>query len=992
MNAPNQNNNFEHDARLLANLKQQKLITEAQYLYCIGEANRLRASPIAIALHTNIVDQALIKRLDASTVFSSPPPKQPATPSIQAGQKLDGYKLLKILHKGPLTTAYEADSDNFKVTIKVLNSSDPESTQRFHREAQALSAIGTHPNILRLRDYKRAQNGPSYMVMDAVEGCTLADKLQSGPLPWAQTFRILKKIASALEQAHQAGIFHRDLKLENIVLRSSDQEVLLTDFGLAGSCDWQTMTATNDILGTPNYLAPEQLTWTKSQPTAAIDIWALGIIAYELCTSVKPFQAQNIVKLSHAIKNLNPAPPSSHQPSLPKAVDQFILKCLKKQPEQRFASLADCQTACDQVLGQGQPQGRTLLTKLLTSALAAIVLIAAVTLKLQYDARRSLQKALQALDQRAQSYLESEPGQRSYLVILRQCYDSNSSPEPIPEYLSVVNELRALKTRAVPARLAFMANTVLLQKNHPQAFPFRDRDPHALVFESYLAVSKRDTHKLELIKKKLSKRGPPWTQYAAFLTIIHSWYTKNWENLPIALAKIDANPQMKEFITPINTEIFVTRALDLALGPKAVPKVSEFLNKRAPNEDQKRAFNKAISAHFSAYQKPFPRILIPRFQALAKIQAEHPFLTLPEADPQFYTELAKRAQAQGDKALALRYYLKRRSSDSSFSLPAEFRQFQLAQELSNLPRTATRQQLTDSLRLLIEANTGLWDLTPPPHLLQNCLKDDVFTDIERQYQQNQSFKTWRILASAVKAQSIEVANQFDEESWKRARDQCDQLLESESLPGFLKARVAMHRCRLFTSLGMIPIVKQVTKEAFKGAEKALKLALKWQYPALDRWYEESTRLKWAELGLAKNLASFADAMNLVFEQLDKAMKHAIRRAKRTQKGSLEQDRPPGYPLEPLPKGRHRFAEIHAVRSLFYFKILGFVHSHRLADLALRQDPENVLAQILYIKARLKLNHKFELEKRVIKLNNSGDPRVPLFNQWLKKYFEDKRSK
>ena len=239
---------------------------------------------------------------------------------------------------------------NRTIAIKILPShlsSNPDLRQRFEREARAVSSL-SHSHICTLHDIGN-QDGTMYLVMEFLEGENLADRLSKGPLPLEQTLKYGIQIADALEKAHKQGIVHRDLKPGNIMLTKSGAKLL--DFGLAKFAEEQTkdalsnvategnLTAEGTVLGTIQYMAPEQL--EGSEADARTDIFAFGTVLYEMATAKKAFTGKSKASLITAIMSTEPAPLSNIQPMTPRSLDRLVKICLAKDPEARWQTAHD---------------------------------------------------------------------------------------------------------------------------------------------------------------------------------------------------------------------------------------------------------------------------------------------------------------------------------------------------------------------------------------------------------------------------------------------------------------------------------------------------------------------------------------------------------------------------------------------------------------------------------------------------------------------------
>lgn len=275
--------------------------------------------------------------------------------TLQAGTRFGPYEILAPLGAGGMGEVYRARDSRLErtVAVKILPprfDQNPEMKLRFEREAKAISSLA-HPNICVLHDVGE-QDGVAYLVMEFLEGTTLADRLAQGPLPLDQVFRIGIEVAAALEAAHHAGIVHRDLKPGNIMLTRTG--VKLLDFGLArtglalrsgSSPSLQAtetlhgMTQEGTILGTLNYMAPEQLEGRESD--ARSDLFALGAVLYELVSGQRPFAGGSQAALISAILKDAPKPLANLAPLTPPALDRLVLTCLAKDPEERFQTAHD---------------------------------------------------------------------------------------------------------------------------------------------------------------------------------------------------------------------------------------------------------------------------------------------------------------------------------------------------------------------------------------------------------------------------------------------------------------------------------------------------------------------------------------------------------------------------------------------------------------------------------------------------------------------------
>lgn len=272
------------------------------------------------------------------------------------GKSLGRYHIIEQLGEGGMATVYKGYDTLLErhVAIKVIRierGGQPDFLKRFQREARALAHLD-HPFILKVLDYGE-QEGIPYLVMPFVPGGTLKQKLTQ-KIPYQDAAALLAPVARALEFAHKQGIIHRDVKPANILIDSSGSP-LLSDFGIAKMLDTQEatqLTGTGIGIGTPDYMAPEQ--WF-GQASRATDIYALGVVFYEMVTGCRPFVADTPAAV--LLKHMNdPLPrPRSFAPELPDSVEQVIFKALAKKPEDRFSDMGALAAALEALSREEKP-------------------------------------------------------------------------------------------------------------------------------------------------------------------------------------------------------------------------------------------------------------------------------------------------------------------------------------------------------------------------------------------------------------------------------------------------------------------------------------------------------------------------------------------------------------------------------------------------------------------------------------------------------------
>jgi serine/threonine-protein kinase len=267
---------------------------------------------------------------------------------VKAGQMLLGrYKVEKELGRGGMGAVYLAHDAQLGevVALKVIASAvccdNLGAVERFRREASAARKV-THPNVIRIHDLG-SDSGVVFISMEYFPGMTLAQLLsRRGALPLDEARDILAQAADGLSAAHRAGVIHRDLKPQNVLV-DAGRKVKLIDFGLAKASFMEGMTATGLILGTPEYMAPEQV---RGRPVdSRTDIYSLGCVAYHTLCGVPPFRGDSAIAIGFLHCTQAPVPPRQLRPDVPPPLEAAVLRALAKEPAHRFESVEEMKRA-----------------------------------------------------------------------------------------------------------------------------------------------------------------------------------------------------------------------------------------------------------------------------------------------------------------------------------------------------------------------------------------------------------------------------------------------------------------------------------------------------------------------------------------------------------------------------------------------------------------------------------------------------------------------
>jgi eukaryotic-like serine/threonine-protein kinase len=306
--------------------------------------------------------------------------------TLSSGTKLGPYEIISTLGAGGMGEVYRARDTRLdrEVAVKILPShpsENAEAKQRFDREARTISSLN-HPNICTLYDVGH-QNGIDFLVMEYLEGETLADRLRKGPLPIEQVLKNAIEICDGLDKAHRSGVVHRDLKPGNIMLTKTGAKLM--DFGLAKAAvitpagassltvtlstpvASHPLTAQGAVVGTFQYMAPEQVEGKEAD--ARSDIFALGAVLYEMATGKRAFEGKTAASAMAAVLEREPASISSVQPMTPPAFERLVKICLAKDPDERWQTVHDVKLQLREIAQAGsQPASQANATPLVAPA------------------------------------------------------------------------------------------------------------------------------------------------------------------------------------------------------------------------------------------------------------------------------------------------------------------------------------------------------------------------------------------------------------------------------------------------------------------------------------------------------------------------------------------------------------------------------------------------------------------------------------------------
>jgi serine/threonine protein kinase len=303
---------------------------------------------------TNDDPSALETLLAAETLVRPASPAGDVAEPADDPDRIGRYVIRGILGEGSMGRIYRAYDPAAKreVAVKVLKApfaTDPRAVERFRREAAAARGL-VHPALVGLLDV-----GPDYLVLELVEGESLAARLRRrGPIALADALPIFAAVGSALDYIHSRGVVHRDVKPSNVLLVRGGA-AKLADFGIARLC-WAPITRSGEIIGSPGYMAPEQLSRGVVHPRS--DIYSLAVVAHETLTGVRPYRRSSLGALLESIVRDAPPRASLANPALPAEVDAVLAKGLAKAPEDRYADGRALVSALRDVFGRASDAAR----------------------------------------------------------------------------------------------------------------------------------------------------------------------------------------------------------------------------------------------------------------------------------------------------------------------------------------------------------------------------------------------------------------------------------------------------------------------------------------------------------------------------------------------------------------------------------------------------------------------------------------------------------
>lgn len=644
-------------------------------------------------------------------------------PLPQKGQRLDEFEILDCLGQGGMGAVFSALDHNLnrRVAIKVLRTDDENHRQRFEREAELLRELDNRSCFIELYDCRDSEYGP-LIVMEWIDGPTLESLLKSRRFTVAEGLELTAKILDALDAVHDTGIVHRDLKPANIMFRGGRMEPVIMDFGLARGLESSTLTKTHETLGTPHYMAPEQVSGDHKNIGPWTDLWAVGVMAYQICSNELPFQGRRFTELAAAIFNAPVPSIGSKIKNASAEMDAFFERALAKSREYRYADAEDMaedirlllegrrisasQSGYRVLKALGQGRG------MLIAVLSVVILGAAISVPIVFAWQRRAQ-ALRDWRSETRTALQSvRAGQERLIEDLYQVFADELlalASFPARENIRARKRLAAaetdiknlerqikrsqnfpeLKTESVlPRRLREQINWSktaigLTQSEHEwrpkskQSSANAESQSMRFLSQGCEEVRARNWSQASFCFTECASQSGAFQEFAVFATALCQLKAGGCERALKSLRGLQNSKRIPSRVRLLRRLIVERLTIEHLVNGRRqsysqLLQLKQVFALEAQSKELWREWNQQLLRAFQETLKSRPQRAGRVFHQMEKIKARVPELILPELTAEALVSMASEASAQGRLGEALTRYQQARVRDANVRIPRNF--------------------------------------------------------------------------------------------------------------------------------------------------------------------------------------------------------------------------------------------------------------------------------------------------------------------------------
>jgi serine/threonine protein kinase len=914
----------------------------------------------------------------------------------EIGDVIDGYEVKRLLGKGGMGAVYRVEKGTKEYALKVIITENDIALARFEREAIAAAKVDIHPNIVRIYSYAKFRGKP-YILSDFVKGCGLDEFITRGhSFGIERTLEIVHKVGLGLDFIHRNGIIHRDLKPANILIRGEDNEPLITDFGLARLSDSSTLTKSQDFLGTPSYMAPEQAGSEHKEVGPAADIWAMGVILYELCTGELPFRGETPVVLITRIIMGDPEKPRSINPDIPMDVEAMILKALEKEQGDRYESAGALARDCEKVLNGEAIDARRfssmvafqkkLKRRLGVVGFAFVVAVlalgfVALTLtglfwiqnKQQRVENNRFNQDLGKLLKRFRDFQK-----RQALPLLGNALLGGADETSFAQEKSLWKQLKKDSDsfrKDLVSRNVFVKNSALLEliNSHEFIQAALTRDLANMLPSEDMGFTFSKQQKLYLLARQQSFQNHNRQARVGFEKLItdHELLGRlgflgleiiairendmegAWSNY----LELEEDRALAGLSTTILRREMAQQAMMTLINKKPDVKLVERLVRVVKLENLGLLFWHDWSRNFTTFFREKKNLeswttakSVAVWQRINKKLPRVTGMKAPDLDRPMHVYLAKKAEANNQKSLALNHYLAIRKKDKSFQFPPGFRPFELAEFVFELMGLVSGDEKVDKKAfqfIMTASRAGIYIPVHRQTVLVRFERRGLFADALDLNPEDDLVYFWRGMVPIQYYEKLRVDNKkLLLRDFERQNQNLTRVINSKIAPGFravaLNVRISLQQ--LWCSYQ--PKRAADNKRWCQEAQQALDL----KSPKPEDLYCKL----WAMQPAGPDKVEWAQ----------KRIEAIKRRRERTRDEQLGKDRPWECPLTPLDRGEFERLMMFAQVSLLetHLELRNYKAAREAGLKALDAQPQSGFALTRYGESLLFLKDYKEFER------------------------------